>query len=84
LLGNATIVIKRNPWFGSVEFHRARDGKKSQGQGIIDIVNTHRNRVEHGLVKLGYLLFLCFALNGIYKAMRDTQPNDEMYHRTRC
>jgi O-antigen ligase len=83
LLENATIVIKRNPWFGSVDYLTAPEMQRMrQGEGIIDIVNTYIGiALEYGLVGLGLFVgFFVLILNGIYKAMRESRSrDDEMY-----
>jgi len=83
LIENATIVIKRNPWFGSVEYLTAPEMERMrQGEGIIDIVNTYIGiTLEYGLVGLGLFVgFFVLVLNGIYKAMRESRSrDDEMY-----
>jgi O-antigen ligase len=83
LIENATIVIKRNPWFGSVDYLTTPEMERMrQGQGIIDIVNTYIGiTLEYGLVGLGLFVgFFVLVLNGIYKAMRESRSrDDEMY-----
>ena len=83
LLANATIVIKRNPLFGSVDYLTAPEMERMrQGEGIIDIVNTYIGiALEYGLVGLGLFVgFFVLILNGIYKAMRESRSrDDEMY-----
>ncbi|MES9899577.1 MAG: O-antigen ligase family protein [Sedimenticola sp.] len=62
LIETSWIVIKRNPWFGSVNYiETAEMESMRQGQGIIDIVNTYiAIALESGLV--GVTLFSCFFL----------------------
>jgi O-antigen ligase len=84
LLENATIVIKRNPWFGSVDYLTAPEMERMrQGQGIIDIVNTYIGiALEYGLVGLGLFVgFFVLVLHGIYKAMRQSRSRDEEMYR---
>lgn len=84
LLENATIVIKRNPWFGSVEYLTTPEMERMrQGQGIIDIVNTYIGiALEYGLVGLGLFVgFFFLVLNGIYKAMRESRSRDDEIYR---
>jgi O-antigen ligase len=84
LLENATIVIKRNPWFGSVDYLTAPEMERMrQGQGIIDIVNTYIGiALEYGLVGLGLFVgFFFLVLNGIYKAMRESRSRDDEIYR---
>jgi O-antigen ligase len=66
-------VIKRNPWFGSVDYRNTPEMESMrQGQGIIDIVNTYiQVTLEIGLVGLGLFVgFFVLTLLGIYRAMR--------------
>jgi O-antigen ligase len=84
LLENATIVIKRNPWFGSVEYRTAPEMERMrQGEGIIDIVNTYIGiALEYGLVGLGLFVgFFVLVLSGIYKAMRGIRNRDDEIYR---
>jgi len=84
LLTNATIVIERNPWFGSAEYLAAPEMERMrQGQGIIDIVNTYVGiTLEYGLVGLGLFVgFFVLVLHGIYKAMRQSRSRDEEMYR---
>jgi O-antigen ligase len=84
LIENATIVIKRNPWFGSVEYLNAPEMERiRQGQGIIDIVNTYIGiALEYGLVGLGLFVgFFVLVLNGIYRAMREIRSRDDEVYR---
>ena len=84
LLENATIVIKRNPWFGSAEYLMAPEMERMrQGQGIIDIVNTYIGiTLDYGLVGLGLFVgFFVLVLHGIYKAMREIFSRDEQMYR---
>jgi len=84
LLENSTIVIKRNPWFGSVEYLTAPEMERMrQGEGIIDIVNTYIGiALEYGLVGLGLFVgFFVLVLNGIYKAMREIRSRDDEVYR---
>ncbi len=73
LFENSLIVIKNNPWFGSVNFLETPEMEEMrQGQGIIDIVNSYlRVALETGLVGLslfsGFFLVICI---GIYKRIR--------------
>ena len=73
LITNSTIVIKRNLWFGSVNYFKAPEMEAlRQGQGIIDVVNSYIGiALTRGLVGLGlFLSFFAFTLLGIYRAMR--------------
>ena len=73
LLTNSIIVIKRNPWFGSVNFEQTPEMEAlRQGQGIIDVVNTYIGvALRQGLV--GLVLFAGFfalVVIGVYQAKR--------------
>jgi O-antigen ligase len=84
LLENATIVIQRDPWFGSVDYLTAPEMERMrQGQGIIDIVNTYIGiALEFGLVGLGLFIgFFVLVLNGVYKAMRESRSRDDEVYR---
>lgn len=73
LITNAIIVIKRNPWVGSVDYLKTPEMEAMrQGQGIIDLVNTYiQVALETGLVGLGLFVgFFALTLLGIYRAMR--------------
>ncbi len=73
LIDNAMIVIQRNPWLGSFDYRSTPEMQSlTQGQGIIDIVNTYIGiALSVGLI--GLMLFVCFfaaVLLGIRKGMR--------------
>jgi O-antigen ligase len=73
LLNTSMIVIKRNPWFGSVNYLETPEMESlRQGQGIIDIVNTYiQVALQTGFVGLGlFISFFVLILLGIYRAMR--------------
>lgn len=67
LIVNSTHVIKRNPFFGSVNYMHAPEMQElKQGQGIIDIVNSYVGiALNSGLV--GLFLFLGFFVSIILK-----------------
>lgn len=80
LIDNALILIKRNPWFGSVDYLKSPELEAMlQGQGIIDIVNTYISiSLEYGLV--GLVLFVGFFLSvlwGTRNAMQSFQDPDK-------
>jgi O-antigen ligase len=81
-LDNATIVIKRNPWFGSVNYRDTPEMQAMvQGQGIIDIVNSYLAiGLSFGLVGLGLFVgFFALVLFGMRRAYRRiADPDDEM------
>lgn len=73
LITNSIIVIKRNIWFGSVNYFEAPEMEAlRQGEGIIDVVNTYIGMaLTKGLVGLGlFVSFFALTLMGIYRAMR--------------
>lgn len=73
LIDTSVIVIKRNPWFGSVDYLNTPEMESMrQGEGIIDIVNTYiQVALEIGVVGLGLFVgFFALTLLGIYRAMR--------------
>jgi O-antigen ligase len=82
LLDNAIIVIKRNPWFGSVNYRDTPEMQAMvQGQGIIDIVNSYLAiGLSFGLVGLGLFVgFFALVLFGMRRAYRRiADPDDEM------
>lgn len=73
LLDNSIIVIKRNPWFGSVNYLQTPEMREMvQGQGIVDIVNSYLQvSLNYGLV--GLILFVGFfliVLFGLYQCKK--------------
>ena len=80
LIDNAMIVIQRNPWLGSFDYRSTPEMQSlTQGQGIIDIVNTYIGiALSVGLI--GLTLFVCFfaaVLLGIRKGMRSFSNKDD-------
>ena len=80
LIDNAMIVIQRNPWLGSFDYRSTPEMQSlTQGQGIIDIVNTYIGiALSVGLI--GLMLFVCFfaaVLLGIRKGMRSFSNKDD-------
>ncbi len=71
LLENSLIVIKRHPWFGSVNYIETPEMQALiQGQGIIDIVNTYvRVALETGFIGVG--LFIGFFLSACWGVFRN-------------
>ena len=79
LLTNSIIVIKRNPWFGSINFLDTPEMQAlRQGEGIIDTVNTYvRVALETGLVGLGlFVSFFGLILWHIYRAIRSIRDRN--------
>jgi O-antigen ligase len=73
LFTNATIVIQRNPWFGSIDYMKTPEMEEMrQGEGIIDIVNSYiQVALDAGLVGLSLFVgFFALIVSGIYRAMR--------------
>lgn len=81
LIDNALIVIKRNPWFGSVDYLKTPEMESMrQGQGIIDVVNSYIGiALETGVVGLALFIgFFALTLLGIYRAMHSiSERNSE-------
>jgi O-antigen ligase len=80
LFDNAMIVIERNPWLGSFDYRSTPEMQSmTQGQGIIDIVNTYIGvALEMGLIGLTiFVLFFATVLSGIRKAMRSFPNKDD-------
>ncbi len=79
LFNHSMIVIKRNPWFGSVNFLDTPEMESLRtGLGIIDIVNTYLAiALETGFVGLGlFVSFFALILLGIYRAMRSIRDRN--------
>lgn len=79
LLTNSMIVIKRNLWFGSIDYRETPELEAMrQGQGIIDIVNSYvAITLENGIVGLALFIgFFALTLRGIYRAMRSIPDKD--------
>ncbi|MVV48692.1 O-antigen ligase domain-containing protein [Pseudomonas sp. PB120] len=79
LFDNAVIVIQRNPWFGSFDYRNTPEMQSlTQGQGIIDIVNTYIGvALSFGLIGLAlFVLFFASVLQGIRKGIR-AYPNKD-------
>ena len=73
------IVIRRNPWFGSVNFLDTPEMQALMGgQGIIDVVNTYISiTLDSGLVGLGLFVgFFALVIIGVYRAMRSLPDKD--------
>jgi O-antigen ligase len=80
LFDNAMIVIERNPWLGSFDYRSTPEMQSlTQGQGIIDIVNTYIGvALELGLIGLTiFVLFFATVIVGIRKAMRSFPNKDD-------
>jgi O-antigen ligase len=80
LIDNALIVIQRNPWLGSFDYRSTPEMQSlTQGQGIVDIVNTYIGvALSFGLI--GLTLFVAFfvcVLQGIRKGMRSFPGKDD-------
>jgi O-antigen ligase len=73
LFSRSSIVIERNPWFGSVNYLQTPEMESLRtGVNIIDIVNTYiQKALETGFTGLGLFVgFFALILLGIYRAMR--------------
>ena len=83
LLTNSIIVIKKNPWFGSVNFLETPEmqAMRTGGYGgniIIDIVNTYvAITLPNGFIGVSLFVgFFAVVLIGVYKAMRSLPDKD--------
>jgi len=79
LLDTSMIVIKRNLWFGSVNYLDTPEMESLRtGEGIIDLVNSYiQIALETGLVGLGlFVSFFALILMGIYRAMRSIRDRN--------
>ena len=84
LLHNSIIVIKRNLWFGSVNYLETpeMEALRNGSEGIIDVVNSYLSiTLKHGIVGLGlFISFFSLILLRIYKGMRSLKDrNSELY-----
>jgi O-antigen ligase len=83
LFDTSIIVIKRNPWFGSVDYLKTPEMESlRQGEGIIDIVNTYiQVALETGFVGLGLFVgFFALILWRIYRAIRSIRDRKSEEH----
>ncbi len=81
LFENATTVIERNPWLGSVIYNQTPEMQAMiQGQGIIDIVNSYLGiALEYGFIGLSLFFgFFLAVLFGIRSTMRCSVRGGEM------
>ncbi|MFY0729827.1 O-antigen ligase family protein [Pseudomonas sp. NFX15] len=79
LIDNSVIVIQRNPWLGSFDYRSSPEMQTmTQGQGIIDIVNTYIGvALSTGLIGLTlFVAFFASVLQGIRKGMRSFPDKD--------
>ena len=79
LITNSLIVIKRNPWFGSINYLNTPEMEAMrQGQGIIDIVNSYiQVALATGLVGLGlYVSFFLLTLWGLFRAITSSTDKE--------
>lgn len=80
LIDNALVVIKKNPWFGSVNYLETPEmAEMLQGGGIIDVTNTYIGiALKQGFVGLGlFLSFFVIVLVGVYRAFLSV-PKEEI------
>jgi O-antigen ligase len=83
LFEQSMIVIKRNPWFGSVDFMSTREMESVRaGHGMIDIVNSYLAvALETGFIGaalfIGFFLIVCW---GIYRGFRRLPGKDSEEH----
>jgi hypothetical protein len=79
LITNASIVIARNPWFGSVDYLDTPEMQSlHEGEGKIDVVNTYIGlALEKGLVGLGLFAgFFASVVFGVYRTIRFLPTTD--------
>jgi O-antigen ligase len=72
LITNSIIVIKRNPWFGSINYMETPEMQALYSGGIIDVVNTYIGiALEQGFIGLGlFVSFFVLVVISIHRAMR--------------
>ena len=73
LIGQTTIVINRNPWFGAVDFAQAPEMQQMiQGEGIIDVTNSYLlMALQIGYVGTGLFVgFFAFVAWGVFSGFR--------------
>jgi O-antigen ligase len=73
LFDNAILVIRRSPWFGSIDYMSTPEMQMMiQGEGIIDIVNTYLQvALKSGLVGLGLFVgFFVTILIGLRRVLK--------------
>ncbi len=83
LMENAWVVIRRNLWFGSVNYLAAPEMEQMrQGEGIIDVVNTYVGIALHsGLAGLAvFLSFFASVLLGIWRSLRQMREQTTEVH----
>ncbi|MHB8622288.1 MAG: O-antigen ligase family protein [Sulfuricaulis sp.] len=83
LLNHSITVIKRSPWFGSVNYLDTPEMESMrQGEGIIDIVNTYiAIALQIGFVGLGlFASFFILILLGIFRTIRSIQDRHSEEH----
>jgi O-antigen ligase len=79
LFNHSMIVIKRSPWFGSVNYLETPEMESLRtGLNIIDIVNTYiQVALETGFIGLGlFISFFALILLGIYRTMRSIRDRN--------
>ena len=83
LIDNSIIIIKRYPWFGSVNYLETPEMQEMiQGQGIIDVVNTYIGiSLSYGLIGLSLFIgFFMTVLLGINQSRKKIlNKTDELY-----
>lgn len=82
LFTSSMIVIKRNPWFGSVDYLKHPEMEALSQNGLIDVVNTYIGvALEIGFAGLGLFVgFFALVLMDIYRAMRSIPDRGSEEH----
>jgi hypothetical protein len=88
LFETSLIVIKRNPWFGSVDYLETPEMESMrQGRGLIDIVNTYVGvALESGFVGvglfIGFFLAICWGIYQGFRKLPDKNSEEHLLGRT--
>ncbi|MEJ1341024.1 MAG: O-antigen ligase family protein [Candidatus Sedimenticola sp. (ex Thyasira tokunagai)] len=88
LISKSLIVIKRHPWFGSINYLETEEMESMrQGQGIIDIVNTYIGvTLERGLVGLalfsGFFLWVAWGIISSLRRIPDKNSDEHLLGRS--
>jgi O-antigen ligase len=88
LLDNSYIVFQKNPLLGSVNFREdLADMGMTQGEGIVDIVNSYLEIVlEYGLIGLtlflGFFSLILLAIHNSMRKISDKKSQKYLFGRT--
>lgn len=82
LITTSMIVIKRSPWFGSIDYLNTPEMEALSQNGLVDIVNTYIGiALEAGFVGVGlFVAFFALVLLNIYRALRSIPDKDSEEH----